>query len=83
MKTNSLAKQNSKREEYQERREEGFIKNYKSLRHKEEPKFRKFRLENVHTSNIKRPLKFSVQTNPQMAPSTSHGDVHMSIDGDW
>lgn len=58
-KERSINKQNEKREIYKENRKVGFIKNYKSLRHKEQPKFRKYKLENVHSNNIKRPLKFS------------------------
>lgn len=54
-----LNKRNSKREEYKEDRKFGYVKNYKSLRHKEEPKFRKLPLENIHSSNIKKQFKFS------------------------
>lgn len=54
-----LEKENEKREEYIENRREGYIKNYRSLRHKEVPKFRKQRLDNIHPTNIKRPFKFS------------------------
>ena len=36
-----LAKHNIGREKYEENRKEGYIKNYKSLRHKDEPKYRK------------------------------------------
>lgn len=54
-----IHKRNENRENYIEQREIGFIKNYKSLRHKEEPKFRKYNLGNVHETNIKRPFKFS------------------------
>lgn len=50
---------NKGREEYIEHRKEGYIKNYKRLRHKNEPYFRKYALENVHITNIKRPYKFS------------------------
>lgn len=46
---------NKFRENYTENRTDGFIKNYKSLRHKETPKFRKHTLSNIHTANIKRP----------------------------
>lgn len=54
-----LEKHNQGREVYEEERVQGYIKNYKSARHKNEPKFRKYNLSNIHTSNIKRPLKFS------------------------
>lgn len=58
-KLSKINKLNKNREDYVENRSVGFIKNYKNVRHKEQPKFRKFKLENVHESNIKRPLKFS------------------------
>lgn len=58
-----IRKRNEKRENYEEHRKIGFIKNYKSLRHKEEPKFRKYSLSNVRETNIKRPFKFSDQLN--------------------
>lgn len=54
-----LNKLNVNRENYVENRQEGYIKNYANLRHKEQPKFRKYKLHNVHEDNIKRPLKFS------------------------
>lgn len=54
-----INKCNKNRENYEENREEGFIKNYRSVRHKDEPKFRKHKLTNVHENNIKRPFKFS------------------------
>lgn len=57
-----LAKHNRNREDYIENREEGFIKNYKSLRHKNEPKFRKHNLTNIHLCNIKRKPKFVQST---------------------
>lgn len=79
-----INKRNRNREEYTEQRNIGFIKNYKSLRHKEEPKFRKYNLANVHETNIKRPFKFSdknhedntaMDTNPANAdPSGSNND---------
>ena len=56
-KENVIHKRNINREDYVETRNVGFIKNNKSLRHKEEPKFRKYNLQNVHESNIKRPIK--------------------------
>lgn len=58
-KNNNIQRLNRNRETYMERRETGFIRNYKSVRHKEEPKFIERNLENVHTSNIKRPFKFA------------------------
>ncbi|XP_054746488.1 putative uncharacterized protein DDB_G0282499 [Anastrepha obliqua] len=58
-KTEKIKKLNENRETYIENRTEGFIRNYKILRHKEEPKFRKANLQNIHTTNIKRPTKFS------------------------
>lgn len=44
--------------EYIEARKEGFIENYKPVRHREEPKFRKHALKNVHKYNIRTPFKF-------------------------
>lgn len=41
MKNKSITKLNENREYYTENRKEGFIKNYKAARHKEEPKYRK------------------------------------------
>lgn len=58
-KCKTIQKRNEFRENYVENRKEAFIKNYKSLRHKEQPKFVKKPLENVHINNIKRPFKFS------------------------
>lgn len=75
-----LAKHNRNREEYKEQRNEGYIKNYKSVRHKNEPKFRKHNLTNIHATNIKRPYKFAdniASTHPNIirsniiSPSTS------------
>lgn len=54
-----IRKLNEKREEYVENRSTGFIKNYKAVRHKQEPKYQKAKLKNIHTTNIKRPPKFS------------------------
>lgn len=62
-KENAINKRNRFRENYEEDRKIGFIKNYKSLRHKEEPKFRKYNLKNVHETNIKRPFKFTDRTD--------------------
>ena len=53
-----IEKLNKSREDYREARKEGFIKNYKALRHKEQPKYKKAKLEKIHLCNIKRPLKF-------------------------
>ncbi|XP_037921415.1 ubiquitin-like-specific protease 1 [Hermetia illucens] len=53
-----ITKLNEKRENYEETRTTGFIKNYKAVRHKERAKYRKAKLHNVHLSNIKRPPKF-------------------------
>lgn len=58
-----INKLNENREEYTENREEGFVKNYKAVRHKEQPKYRKSKLDRVHNCNIKRPLKFSGMDN--------------------
>lgn len=54
-----IGKRNSNREEYTEKRDKGYIKNYQSLRHKEQPKFRLSELQNVHSSNIKRETKYN------------------------
>lgn len=56
-----LNKMNEKKETYEEDRNIGFIRNYKSLRHKENPKYRKYNLRNIHYTNIKRPLKYSAE----------------------
>lgn len=69
--THRLRKHNTDRESYVETRQNGYIKNYKSLRHKEQPKFRRHNLNNVHTSNIKRPLKFADTIDH---PSTTNND---------
>lgn len=52
-----IDKRNASREEYVENRSTGPIRNYKRLRHKDEPYYRIKSLRNVHLSNIKRPLK--------------------------
>ena len=62
-----LTKQNKNREAYEEVRKRGYIKNYKALRHKDQPKFRKYKLNNVHPVNIKRPLKFSDNSNDNLS----------------
>lgn len=54
-----IAKLNKSREDYEETRDEGYIKNYKALRHKEQPRYRKTKLKNIHPCNIKKPLKFT------------------------
>lgn len=59
-----ITKLNKKKENYIENRKEGFIKNYKRVRHKDEPYFRKHPLQNVHVSNIKRATKFAGNNNP-------------------
>lgn len=65
-----INKLNKNRENYEETRTEGFIKNYKAVRHKEQPKFRKGKLENIHPQNIKKPLKFADANN-----DTSNDDM--------
>ena len=57
---------NKNMEDYSEDRVEGNIKNYKSVRHKEEPKFIKKDLENIHKSNIKRKYKFTDQMDAKV-----------------
>lgn len=59
VKEKNLIKFNKNREDYKEMRSTGFIKNYKAVRHKQEPKFRKAKLNNIHLTNIKRNTKFS------------------------
>lgn len=53
-----ISKLNNKREPYQEHRQIGYIKNYKWVRNKDEPKLRLSNFENVHNSNIKRGTKY-------------------------
>lgn len=70
-----LRRNNENRENYEETREEGYIKYYKSLRHKDEPKYRKYNLQNIHTNNIKRKNKFSDtdrNTNTTDRSTTDH-----------
>lgn len=57
-KQNSLNKRNLERESYVDARDMGFIKNYRAVRHKEQPKFRLNELRNVHCSNIQRRKKY-------------------------
>lgn len=52
-----INKRNRIRELYRDDRKQGYIKNYKALRHKEEPKFKLKNLENIHSSNVKRKTK--------------------------
>ena len=56
-KTNVINKRNQGRDDYTETRQVGCIKNYKHVRHKNEPNFRLKKLDRVHTINIKRPKK--------------------------
>lgn len=58
-KQRNIERTNLDREIYIENREKGYIKNYKSLRHKEEPKFRLSNLDNIHGCNIKRETKYN------------------------
>ena len=67
-KIKNINKLNKDREDYEERRSEGFIKNYKAVRHKEQPKYRKQKLKDIHPCNIKRPLKFSDVDNSHDTP---------------
>lgn len=69
-----ITKRNQNRENYEENRTEGYIKNYKSLRHKEVPKFIKTKLENVHKANIKRKNKFSGELDIENIPSNVDDD---------
>lgn len=74
-KTVSIKKANKNRESYEEKRNEGFIKNYASLRHKEKPKFRKYKLKGVHENNIKRPLKFSDEAMAMDNDTDNNGSI--------
>ena len=69
-----LDKHNKTRENYMENREEGYIKYYKSLRHKGQPKYRKYNLTNVHPCNIKRPLKFTENNYPASTDDDHEAD---------
>lgn len=71
---------NIDREDYIEHREEGYIKNYANVRHKEQPKFRKQKLENVHNSNIKRPLKFTDRSHDITDSSADANDPGNTTD---
>lgn len=68
-----IEKLNKSRENYSENRTEGYVKNYKSVRHKEEPKFRKNKLDNIHPNNIKRNKKFQLsnQAETNQIPSSN------------
>lgn len=59
----NIEKKNLNRESITENRQMGFIKNYKSVRHKEQPKFRFSDLRNVHNNNIKREAKYNGLVN--------------------
>lgn len=63
-KIKNITKINKRKEKYVENRTEGYIKNYKRVRHKDQPYYRKFPLKNVHLLNIKRKPKFSDINNP-------------------
>ncbi|XP_037906163.1 sentrin-specific protease 1-like [Hermetia illucens] len=54
-----LRKLNEKREDYCETRTVGYVKNYKTVRHKEQPRYRKSKLDNVHLTNIRKKPKFA------------------------
>lgn len=47
-----LEKHNTDREKYEETKYQGYIKNYKCVRQKNEPKFRKYNLCNLHPSTL-------------------------------
>lgn len=57
-KENYIKKRNVNREIYDDQRDKGYIKNYRAVRHKEQPKFRVNDLRNVHCSNIRRRKKY-------------------------
>lgn len=56
-----IQNRNKTRETYQKVDNEGYARNYKALRHKEEPRYRHLNIENTHPVNIKRKNKFSGQ----------------------
>lgn len=62
-KKNYIEKTNESRECSEDHRYKVYIKNYKSLRYKKEPKFRESGLQNIHSSNIKRPTKYDGLVN--------------------
>lgn len=76
IKLQKVEKANKNRETYEEHRENGFIKNYKNVRHKETAKFIKKNLTNIHDSNIKRPTKFSDNhpNHPDYSNNPDQGD---------
>jgi hypothetical protein len=76
-----IEKRNKVRENYSDNRAEGYIKNYKSLRHKEEPKFIKSKLENVHSNNIKRKSKFLGDLDINNIPGDDHDNPRPSTSG--
>ena len=77
----NISKKNQNREQYTEQREEGYIKNYKRVRHKDQPYYRKYKLKDVHVTNIKRPPKFSGNNSPNIADSkTDRGNDASSTD---
>ena len=67
-KTKNINKLNKDREDYEERRSEGFIKTYKAVRHKKQPRYRKQKLKDIHPYNIQRPPKFSDVHNSDDTP---------------
>lgn len=71
-KKRKIDKLNLKREDYRETRQEGFIKNYKAVRHKEQPKYKRGPLNNIHSGNIKRSPKFSDTNNIDDTPNDTN-----------
>ncbi len=53
-----IGKLNRNREEFNKTQKKGYVKNYKAVRHKYEPRYRKLPLDNIHPTNLKRPNKF-------------------------
>ena len=66
---------NANREDYVETRSQGYIKNYKNVRHKDKPKFKKSKLNNIHSNNIKRPLKFADNCNDNSDSNSNTNDT--------
>lgn len=83
IKLKRLEKANAGRETYNENRDCGFIKNYKNVRHKEQPKYRKANLQNIHTTNIKRPYKFTgnnlTNANDDNTPNRSIDNLNTNL----
>lgn len=79
--TKRLEKFNEKREDYKEIRKEGYIKYYKSQRHKGQPKYRKYKLADVHPCNIKRPLKFTENADLPTSDDDNTTDVDSTSSG--